>query len=98
VDFRCVLDRYDGSDLTEETKARLRPFFQEMLRCEPWSASAMEALARSFGESNAVSLKDVAMPLRFVLSGRRVSPGVFEIAELLGPEECRRRLSHFGLL
>ena len=38
------------------------------------------------------------MPLRFALTGMKVSPGIFEVAELMGREECRNRLEHWGLL
>ncbi|MCX7828664.1 MAG: glutamate--tRNA ligase [Thermanaerothrix sp.] len=97
VDFKRVVERYDGSDISEEQRNRISPFFEEMLGCTPWTGAAMEEMARSWGESNGVSLKEIAMPLRFALSGRKVSPGVFEIAEILGPKECRKRLAHYGL-
>ena len=43
-------------------------------------------------------MKDYAMPLRFALTGMKVSPGIFEVAELMGREECRKRLEFYGLL
>ena len=45
-----------------------------------------------------IPLKIIAMPLRWILTGRKVSPGVFEVAEALGKEECRKRITHYGLL
>ncbi|HOK19144.1 MAG TPA: hypothetical protein PK188_01515, partial [Thermosynergistes sp.] len=41
--------------------------------------------------------KDVAMPLRLALTGRKVSPGIFEVAQLLGHDEVKKRLSHYSL-
>ena len=63
-----------------------------------WNAPELERFARGWCEENAVPLKEIAMPFRFVLSGRKVSPGVFEIAGILGRDECKRRLAHYGLL
>ena len=90
--------RYDGGDLTEETRQRLRPFYDAWLTgCRPWEGAAMESFARTWSEEKGLSLKEIAMPLRWALTGRKVSPGVFEVAQLLGPEECGRRLAHYGL-
>ncbi|MEN6380763.1 MAG: hypothetical protein ABFC83_04665, partial [Synergistaceae bacterium] len=35
---------------------------------------------------------------RWALTGRKVSPGVFEVAAQLGPEECQRRLAYYDLV
>ena len=43
-------------------------------------------------------MKDLAMPLRWALTGRKVSPGVFDVAAFLGREEVARRLRHYHLL
>jgi glutamyl-tRNA synthetase len=39
-----------------------------------------------------ISMKDIAQPARAALTGRTVSPGVFEMMELLGKPETLRRL------
>lgn len=98
LSFDAVTTRYEGGDLTEETRSRLRPFYDTWLTgCRPWEGETMEAFARTWSEEKGLSLKEIAMPLRWALTGRKVSPGVFEVAQLLGPEECRRRLEHYGL-
>lgn len=40
-----------------------------------------------------IGMKDIAQPLRVALTGRTVSPGVFEMMELLGRDETLRRLA-----
>ena len=40
-------------------------------------------------------MKDYAMPLRFALTGMKVSPGIFEVAELMGKEECEKRVKYY---
>ena len=58
----------------------------------------MEAFAKSWVEANESSMKEVALPLRWALTGRKVSPGVFEVAAQLGRKECRNRLDYYGLI
>ena len=97
LSFDAVRARYDGSSLEEAKKPALCRFYGEMLRLEPWKAQAMENLARKWGESESLSLKDIAMPLRYMLTGGKVSPGIFHVAELMGREEVKFRLRHYGM-
>ncbi|MDR1482339.1 MAG: glutamate--tRNA ligase [Synergistaceae bacterium] len=97
LDFEPVKLRYDASDIPEERRLVLREFFGELLNLPIWGAQEMEEFARRWCERNETPLKDVAMPLRWVLTGRKVSPGVFEVTALLGRDECRARLTRYGL-
>ncbi|MBQ7220833.1 MAG: hypothetical protein IJS28_07630 [Synergistaceae bacterium] len=59
----------------------------------------MEEAAREWVSCHeGAKMKDYAMPLRFALTGMKVSPGIFEVAELLGREECEARLKYYGLM
>lgn len=101
VDFERAAARYDVSSMTAETRDRLCRFFSGLMDgCsgDQWNVEAMERFARMWCEKSSVPLKEIAMPLRWALTGRKVSPGVFEVAALLGQDECRRRLAHFGFL
>jgi glutamyl-tRNA synthetase len=57
-----------------------------------FSHTATMELAKAHGESIGKKLGDVAQPLRAALSGKTVSPGVFEVMETLGKEETIGRL------
>jgi glutamyl-tRNA synthetase len=98
VDFGPVKERYDASDITPEHRAALKKFFAEFMSVPNWESGAMETFARNWCEANGASLKEVALPLRWALTGRKVSPGVFEVAQLLGRDNCRLRLRHFGFV
>lgn len=95
IDFAPVKARYDAGDVAPERLPTLKKFFAALLDSAEWDASAMEAFSRRWCEENDVALKEIAMPLRWALTGRKVSPGVFEVAELLGRDECRTRLAHY---
>jgi glutamyl-tRNA synthetase len=98
VDFRPVKERYDASDIPPDSRPVLRGFFKALTDIPEWSAAAMEAFARKWCDDKGIPLKETALPLRWVLTGRKVSPGVFEVAELRGREECRERLGYYQLL
>lgn len=98
VGFEPVKARYDGSDITEEHRAVLKAFYSELLQLPELTAPAMEHFAREWCEFHGSKLKEVAMPLRFFVTGYKVSPGIFEIVELLGKEEVAKRLKHYDVL
>lgn len=59
---------------------------------QEWTADATQEVAKTFSEQKALKLGKVAQPLRAALSGRTVSPSVFEMMEVLGKEESLARL------
>ncbi len=97
LDFSPVTKRYKG-DVDDDTRKKLQGFFSGLLGLEDWTAPSMEAFAREWTESNDVKLKDVAMPMRFAITGHKVSPGIFELAEFFGKDEIRKRLEHFNFV
>ena len=97
LDFAPVTKRYDG-EVSDETRKTLQGFFSDMMKLDTWTASSMETFARDWTKEKGVKLKDVAMPMRFAITGHKVSPGIFELAEFMGKEEIKRRLSHYGFL
>jgi glutamyl-tRNA synthetase len=58
-----------------------------------WTAAAIEAEVRAYVAETGVKLGQVAQPMRAALTGRSVSPGVFDVFEVLGREESLGRLS-----
>lgn len=57
-----------------------------------WQAGALEAEVRTFAEETGAKLGKVAQPLRAALTGRTVSPPVFDVMAVLGREESLARL------
>ena len=77
--------------LTPAARARLGRFAGLLVDAE-WTAAALEAAARVFVEAEGGKLGDVAQPLRAALTGAAVSPGVFEVLEVLGRDEAMARI------
>lgn len=57
-----------------------------------FEAAALEAALRGFCDAQGIKFKDVVALLRCALSGRTVTPGIFETLALLGRAECVSRL------
>lgn len=53
---------------------------------------AIEEATRSFVESRGLALKDLAQPMRAVLTGRSRTPPLFDVMALLGKDRCLHRL------
>jgi glutamyl-tRNA synthetase len=58
-----------------------------------FSQKELEETFSTFLEKHQIKLSKVAQPLRVALTGKTVSPGIFEIMEVLGQEMVIRRLS-----
>ena len=57
-----------------------------------WSAEAVDSAVREFVAAHDMKLGRVAQPLRAALTGSTVSPGIFEVAAVLGRVETLARL------
>jgi len=57
-----------------------------------WTHDDLQQLCKEYAEASGLKLGVVAQPLRAALSGKTVSPGVFEVMEILGKEESLGRL------
>lgn len=96
VSFEPVKSRWNSDGLDKE---KLKDFYSALFNAHEWKAAELEEIARSWISSHeGAKMKDYAMPLRFALTGMKVSPGIFEVAEHLGIDECRKRLEYFGLM
>jgi glutamyl-tRNA synthetase len=57
-----------------------------------WQAATLEAVVRAFSEATGAKLGAVAQPLRAALTGKTVSPPVFDVMATLGREEALARI------
>lgn len=79
--------------LTGDTRATLGEVHELLRGLNDWSVPAIDAAMREFAEKKGLKLGKVAQPLRAALTGRTVSPGIFEVMVLIGKEESLTRLS-----
>ncbi|MEM7615068.1 MAG: glutamate--tRNA ligase family protein, partial [Pseudomonadota bacterium] len=62
------------------------------LQNDSWSPEGLDAALRAFAESEGLKLGKVAQPLRAALTGRTVSPSVFDVMAVIGKTETLARL------
>lgn len=62
---------------------------------EKKNALEYEGFTNEFLAQNKLVLKDLAQPLRLAITGKSVSPSIFELLEFLGVEELRARIKNF---
>lgn len=63
------------------------------LRNASWNRNALEAVTADFAEANGTKFGKMAGPLRAALSGRAVTPSVFDMLLVLGKDEAIARIS-----
>jgi glutamyl-tRNA synthetase len=78
--------------LTPEAMALLGELLPRLMALPAFTAPALEACYRGFVEEKGVKLGVVAQATRVALTGRTVSPPLFEIMALLGREKTLARL------
>jgi glutamyl-tRNA synthetase len=59
---------------------------------EDWSPAGLEGLLNAAAEQHGVGLGKVAQPIRVAISGRTISPAIFESLHLLGKDVALRRI------
>jgi glutamyl-tRNA synthetase len=77
------------ADIAPQILARLTVRLHHV---SPWTAGSVEETVRAFAEDEELKLGRIAQPLRVALTGRAVSPGVFDVMETLGRDETLARL------
>jgi glutamyl-tRNA synthetase len=78
--------------LSPSARERLGRLASILAAVEPWTEPAIEAAVRGFIEAEGAKLGDVAQPLRAALAGATTSPGIFDVAAVLGRDETLGRV------
>ena len=86
------MDEKASKLLAEDARLLLAKLTACLTVIEPWSSDTIDAAIRSFAETEGVKLGQIAQPLRAALCGTNKSPGIFEVADILGKEEVLGRL------
>lgn len=86
------VDDAAAAQLTQDARQNIKAFVDVLSALNDWSVAGLDGAARSFAEARGLKLGKVAQPLRAALTGRTVSPGIFEVMVLIGREESLARL------
>ena len=78
--------------LGEDAGAVLETLHGTLETLESWEEEDIERSIREFAQSRGIKLGAVAQPLRASLTGSNASPGIFEVAAVLGKAETLGRI------
>jgi glutamyl-tRNA synthetase len=87
-----VMDEQAAKLLDAAGRRTLASLLPRLEAVKPWTPEALELCVRTFAEETGRKLGKVAQPLRAALTGRSMSPGIFEVLDVLGREEALGRL------
>lgn len=86
------MDEKASKLINTETTPMLLRLTERLRDASEWTISTTEDVVRGFAESEGIKLGKIAQPLRAALTGRAVSPGVFDVMQTLGRDETLARL------
>jgi glutamyl-tRNA synthetase len=87
-----ALDEKAAKLIDAEAKTLLVGLLPHLEAEASWTAGALETAVRTHAEATGAKLGKVAQPLRAALTGRAVSPPVFDVMAVLGRDEALARL------
>jgi glutamyl-tRNA synthetase len=94
--FYRDFDQYDEKtarkQLAAGAAAPLRMIKDKLQALQDWTQSAIHEIVHGTAEELGLKMGKVGMPLRIALTGGKPSPGIDQIAFLLGKERCLRRI------
>ncbi len=92
ADRPLSLDEKAAKLVDADARAVLGAIIPRLEAAPEWTAANLEAEVRSFAESSGAKLGKIAQPLRAALTGRSISPPVFDVMHALGRDESLARL------
>lgn len=78
--------------LTPEIRPLLMDLFQRLSAVSSFTAAEMETVFKNVMDEKGIKLSKLAQPVRVALTGRTVSPGIYEVMEILGKDRSLARL------
>ncbi|BDU51342.1 glutamate--tRNA ligase [Haliovirga abyssi] len=93
------IESYDEKGKTkflekEGIKENLKNLYK-ILENENWDIENLLLVFRNFAKENGMSLNKVVQPVRVLITGKTVSPGLFESMYYLGKEESLKRMERW---
>ncbi len=86
------LDDKAAGQLSEDKRRLLGRLRDQLAQLDDWREEAIETAIRDFVAAADLKFGQVAQPLRASLTGRTVSPGIFEVLRVLGRQESLGRI------
>jgi glutamyl-tRNA synthetase len=92
ADRPLALDEKAEKLLDADARQKLAEMLPKLEAANRWTAGELEEIVRTYAEATGAKLGKVAQPLRAALTGKSVSPPVFDVMAVLGREEAIGRI------
>ncbi|WP_420266370.1 glutamate--tRNA ligase [Candidatus Magnetominusculus dajiuhuensis] len=93
IEEDVVIDEKAGKKfLTNETKPYLTALIERLTALEDFTVKQIEVVFMGLLDEFNVQLGKIAQPTRVAITGNTVSPGIFEVIELVGKDRTIKRL------
>lgn len=79
--------------LDDKGKKILADVLAELDKIGNWEHDNIEAALRKFSEEKSIGLGQIMAPVRAAITGSHMSPSMFEVMEIMGKDETRKRLA-----
>ena len=90
------LDKKSQKVLNSENIKLLINYAPFLEKLEEWTKNKIEENIKSYCNSININLGKLAQPLRAATTGKSVSPGLYEVMEVLGKEETLNRIQNIN--
>lgn len=87
-------DKAKAKFITDKTKPSLEAVLSELSAIDDFTVENIEKAVLKVVEKENTKLGSVAQPVRVALTGNTVSPGIYEVIEIIGKERTLKRLKH----
>lgn len=82
-------------NVNEKTLPILKRFFEELEKTQSLDHDVVHGVFEKLMAEFGVGLGKIAGPVRAVITGLKVSPGVYDVIRLFGKEECLKRMQRY---
>ena len=86
------LDDKSKNVLNNDAIQLLKDYYNHLNKLETWNQKDIEDDIKLYCKKNKLNLGKLAQPLRAATTGKSVSPGLYELMEVLGKEETLKRI------
>jgi len=95
--FPVPLDAQDTTEITAEQAGLIGAVADALDGLDPFTPDAIESTIRGALAEHGAKLKDVALPCRIAVTGRKAGPGLFEALAPIGADTVVDRLRAFAI-
>ena len=79
----------------EETRKMIKEFYIKISDIDMFNIDEIKNCMQIFLEEKNLKMKELGLPLRIILTGSKVSPGIFEIISILGKAVFQKRVEDY---